>query len=127
MATIVRNRSAPDPEVWLLLAKGQRWKAQWTPDTLYSEEIQFIIQVVLILVQTNISIQLFTFPGDFAVDLYDYWDLNVPREDPVALTEKGDLLTYDYWRSHNYEDDSTLGDGRLGIANKIQILSVQSS
>ena len=33
----------PDPEVWLLLAKGQRWKAQWTPDTLYSEEIQFII------------------------------------------------------------------------------------
>ena len=50
--------------------------------------------------------------------------MNVQAGRPAALTEKGDLLTYDYWRFHNYEDDSTLGDGRLGIGEQNQILSV---
>lgn len=113
-----------DPEVWLLLAKGQRWKAQWTPNTLYSrgDTVYYLGSAYTCTNEHTSSYP--TAPGDFAVDLYDYWDLNVQAGRPAALTEKGDLLTYDYWRFDNYEDDSTLGDGRLGIGEQNQILSV---
>ena len=84
-----------DPEVWLLLAKGQRWKAQWTPNTLYSrgDTVYYLGSAYTCTNEHTSSYP--TAPGDFAVDLYDYWDLNVQAGRPAALTEKGDLLTYD--------------------------------
>jgi hypothetical protein len=115
-----------DPEVWNLIAKGQRWRGQWQADSTITYSRGDVVYYLGSSYTCNFehSPTYQNAPGDFATGLYSYWDLNIQAGRPAALTEKGDLLTYDYWRLDNYGDDSTLGDGRLGIGEQNQILSI---
>ena len=113
-----------DPEVWNLLAKGQKWMSQWAPNTYYSVgDVSYYLGSSYTCTFEHTS-SYPTAPGDFAVGLYNYWTLNIQAGRPAALTTKGDLLTYGNWRLDNYEDDSTLGDDRLGIGTTNQVLSI---
>ena len=113
-----------DPEVWSLLAKGQSWKSNWKTNTYYSRgDIVYYLGSAYTCNFEHAS-DFEKAPGDFAVGIYNYWDLTVQAGQPAALTTKGDLITYGAWRKDNYEDDSTLGDARVPIGESNQILSV---
>ena len=117
-------RTDADPEVWNLLVKGQRWIGTWTSQTYYSQgDVVYHLGTAYTCTYEHKS-DFNTAPGDFAVDLYNYWTTTIQAGRPAALTTKGDLLTYGNWRLDNYEDDSTLGDARAGIGETNQILSV---
>ena len=113
-----------DPEVWRTLAKGSKWVSQWSAGTYYSVgDVTYYLGSSYTCTFEHTS-SFPTAPGDYAVDLYNYWTLNIQAGRPAALTSKGDLLTYGAWRKDNYEDDSTLGDDRLAIGTKDQLLSI---
>ena len=113
-----------DPEVWSLLAKGQKWQSNWKTNTYYSRgDVVYYLGSAYTCNFEHAS-DFEKAPGDFAVGIYNYWDLTVQAGQPAALTTKGDLLTYGAWRKENYEDDSTLGDARVPIGETNQILSV---
>lgn len=113
-----------DPEVWNLLAKGQKWKSNWKTNTYYSRgDVVYYLGSAYTCNFEHAS-DFEKAPGDFAVGIYNYWDLTVQAGQPAALTTKGDLITYGAWRKDNYEDDSTLGDSRVPIGETNQILSV---
>ena len=113
-----------DPEVWTLLSKGQKWIGTWGNNTYYSRgDVVYHLGSAYTCNFEHAS-NYENAPGDFAVGIYNYWDLTVQAGRPAALTTKGDLLTYGAWRKENYEDDSTLGDARVPIGEQNQILSI---
>ena len=113
-----------DPEVWNLLTKGQKWNSTWGTLSYYSRGDVIYHLGSTYTCNFEHSSNFENAPGDFAVGIYNYWDLTVQAGQQAALTKKGDLLTYGAWRKDNYEDDSTLGDSRIPVGETNQLLSI---
>jgi hypothetical protein len=123
-------------DTWELLIPGKSFKGNWTEGTTYSIGSVIVWKGTAYTCNTEHTASFVNFPGDNGGG-YVYWDTLIQAGQPAALSVKGDLLTFGPNRQIDSAgdqsqdgstifDDSSLGDTRLGIGEKQQLLSVTS-
>lgn len=118
-------------DTWELLVPGKSWKSNWTSGTNYKvgDVVYFKGSAYTCNFEHDASIQ--NFPGDNG-NIFNYWDLLIQAGREGGLKERGDILTYGLSRVIDQDgstafDDSTLGDVRLAIGEREQVLSVTNN
>ena len=113
-----------DPDVWELLVTGKRWTGSWTAGTYYSLGDVVYYKGDSYTCNFEHEAELNMFPGDNGSG-YNYWDILIQAGQPGSLNDKGDIITYGSSRELNgIADTSTLGNVRIPIGEREQILSV---
>ena len=125
-----------ESDTWELLIPGKSFKNYWSTGTVYSVGDVVLFKGTAYTCNTEHEASFVNFPGDNGSG-YEYWSILIQAGQPAALEVKGDLLTFGPNRQIDSAgdrlqdgstvfDDSSLGDTRLGIGSKGQLLSVSS-
>ena len=111
-----------DTEVWEKIIPGKTFKAPWGTGNYYSVgDIVYHLGTAYVCNYEHTS-DGENYPGDNG-NIYAYWDILIQAGDEGGLHDKGDLLTFGLSRT-GAGDGSTLGDTRVQIGEKENVLSI---
>ena len=119
-----------DGNLWELTVPGKKFKGTWTSNVSYFVgEVVYHLGNAYTCTYEHLSANE-NFPGDNG-NAFEYWDLLIQAGGEGGLQKTGDLLTFGPSRFIEQDgstayDDSTLGDTRLAIGDREQLLSVNS-
>ena len=102
-----------DSSNWEIVITGDEWKANWRQDLTYSIGDLVLYRGTTYRCNTQHTSSSENFPGDNGSG-FEYWDIVLLAGPNVALSDIGDLLTYDLSRTLA-GDGSTLGPTNLAI------------
>jgi len=113
-----------DASNWELVIPGTSWKDYWRPEATYSlgDAVIFAGTTYRANIEHVASTQ--NYPGDNGSG-FAYWDIVLLAGPNVAMTARGDLLTYDLSRDME-GDGSSFGTAPLHIGQERKLLSVDN-
>jgi hypothetical protein len=115
-----------DAEKWELLVTGSTWKNGWIVGAEYApgDVVNYRGSVWQANYEHVSSIQ--NFPSDDNGSGNWYWDLVSSTGHDAGLVNRGDLLTFDYYRGF-IGDESSVGVTNVGIDDEDKFLSVDGN
>ena len=113
---------------WELIVQGQNWRGNWESGIVYNINDIVIFNgstYIATFAHTSNNTSTPNFPGDNGEGI-DYWDLLIEAPTQTGMNSRGDLLTYDLFRSE-IGDGSSLGAADVNIGTEGELLSINDS
>lgn len=109
---------------WELVVPGEAWKQSWLASTLYAvgDVVIFRGSAYRCIVEHLASNE--NFPGDNG-EGFNFWDLLLSSGGNTGLTNRGDLLTYNYSRSLT-GDGSTIDETNVPLGEQSKLLTIDN-
>ena len=113
-----------DSSNWKLVGKGNFWRGDWNDNITYApgDTVSYLgitYSCNIYHLSTNEN-----FPGDNGSG-YAYWDILIDTGALIGMSERGDLLTFNYSRTLQ-GDGSTIGPTRIPIGGQYEIVKVDN-
>jgi len=123
-----------DTSNWQPVIPAQNYRGSWNPSATYNLYDIVYWRGVAYSANTPHASSFENFPGDNGSG-FNYWDIVVIGDEDAALSQLGDLLTYNLQRNIIYAggqqyvlgDTSTLGPTNLQVGNEDEVLIVNNS
>lgn len=112
---------------WELLLTGQNFRGTWQDNTVYSvnDVVTFNHSTYICTVSHPSAVEpIANFPGDNGEGIV-YWEILIQSASPVGMNNRGDLLTYDLFRSE-IGDESSLGPADVNLGSEGQLLTINN-
>jgi len=108
---------------WKEVAPGVNWKNGWKVDELYGPGDVVNYRGVTWACNYGHVASYQNFPSDDNGSGNNYWDRVVDTGIPAGLSNRGDLLTYDFFRE-DIGDESSLGVTRVAVGQNTEYLTI---
>jgi hypothetical protein len=113
-----------DSSNWEIVIPGDKWRGSWTTGNTYSIGDIVIFEGTAYRNNLEHDSSNQNYPGDNGSGFY-YWDIVLLAGPNVALTNPGDLLTFDLER-RLAGDGSTIGTTSVPIGSEDEVVTINS-